>query len=306
MDLIHIPVMVKEVCEILKASEGGYFVDCTLGLGGHSSAILRMSEYCSILGIDRDEKAIELAKENLKEFKERVKIIKCNFKDVDLWSKELKEKPKGILIDLGLSSLQLMKGRGFSFNDEESLDMRMDTEDGIKAIDFLEKAKEDEIADVLKKYGEVNQPYKIAKEIKNAIKEKKIYSAKDLANVVSSVFNKKKSNIHPATKIFQAIRIHINKELEGLDLFLKKAVELLKESGKIVVISYHSLEDRIVKNAFRDLKKGCICPPKIPLCVCGKKPLLSFASKTPLRASMDEVLSNNRSRSAKLRYAIRL
>ncbi len=305
MDYIHIPVMVKEVCEVLNVSEGGLFVDCTLGPGGHSEAILEATPLTNILGIDRDSSAIEIAKNRLKKFGSRVTILNCNFKEIDFWKPYLKEEPKGILLDLGLSSLQLQEGRGFSFKDEKSLDMRMDTSKGIKALEFLKNSKEQELSEILNKYGEVENPHKIAKAIKSALKEERIKSAKDLSQVVEEVISSKRDSKHPATKIFQAIRIFINEELKGLDKFIKDAVSILQKSGRIVVISYHSLEDRIVKNSFRELKKGCTCPPQFPYCICGNEPIVSFASKTPLRPDMNEVLTNPSSRSARLRYAIR-
>lgn len=305
MDYIHIPVMVKEVCEVLDVGEGGLFVDCTLGLGGHSEAILKASSKSNILGIDRDLEAIEIAKNRLKKFGDRVTILNCNFKEIDLWKSHLNEEPKGILLDLGLSSLQLQEGRGFSFKDEKSLDMRMDSSKGFSASQFLKNAKEKELSEILKEYGEVKNSNRIAKAIKSAVKEERIKSAKDLSKVVEEVVSSKRDSKHPATKVFQAIRIFVNEELKDLDKFIKDAFKLLKESGRMAVISYHSLEDRIVKNAFRELKKGCTCPPQFPLCVCGKKSILSFASKTPLRPNMNEVLANPSSRSARLRYAIR-
>lgn len=306
MDLNHIPVMVREVCEIFEAStRGGLFVDCTLGLGGHTKAILESNENNRVLGIDVDEDALNIACEKLKIFGERVKILRCNFKEIDRWKKELTMEPDGILLDLGISSLQLREGRGFSFNDSLSLDMRMDKSLSLNAKSFLERASQREIEEILKKYGEIKGAKKIASSIIELRKKGEIDNALELKNELEKVIPKKDKN-KTLAQIFQAIRIYINKELEGLDDFIRKAVELLKSSGKIIVISYHSLEDRIVKRTFLELKRGCTCPKGIPACVCGKKALLSFITKKPIVPTIREVLENNSSRSAKLRYAVRI
>lgn len=307
MDYTHIPVMIREVCELFDVENGGNFVDCTVGLGGHAEAILNANPKSTLLGIDRDNEAVNIARKRLERFGKRVKLINCNFKDVSFWRKEIQGESTGILADLGISSLQLKEGRGFSFNDSSSLDMRMDRSKGLKAIDFINKAKEEEIAFLFKKYGEIDNSKKIAKNIVEYRKTKVIESGKELAEIVLKVSPKKKGEkIHPATKVFQAIRIFLNEELNDLDHFIKEAINLLSSKGKIVVISYHSLEDRIVKKTLNELKKGCICPPKLPVCGCGRKPLLSYVSRNPLRPSLEEVLSNNSARSAKLRYGVKM
>lgn len=307
MDCIHIPVMIREVCELFDVESGGNFVDCTVGLGGHAEAILSANPKSTLLGLDRDSSALDIAKKRLSRFGERVSLLKCNFKDVSFWKKELKDAPTGVLVDLGISSLQLEEGRGFSFKDSLSLDMRMDRSKGMTALEFVNKANQDEIASVLKEFGEVENSRKLAKEIVEYRKFKSIESGKELAQIVERISPKgKQDKIHPATKVFQALRIFVNEEIFNLDSFLKEVAKILASSGKIIVISYHSLEDRIVKRTFAELKKGCICPPKLPICGCGLKPLFSQISKNPLRPSLEEVLRNNSSRSAKLRYGVKV
>jgi 16S rRNA (cytosine1402-N4)-methyltransferase len=299
--------MTREVCELFDVESGGNFVDCTVGLGGHAEAILSANPKSTLLGLDRDSSALDIAKKRLSHFGERVSFLKCNFKDVDFWKKELKNAPTGILVDLGISSLQLEEGRGFSFKDSLSLDMRMDRSQGMTALEFVNKANQDEIASVLKEFGEVENSRKLAKEIVEYRKTKAIESGEELGRIVERCSPKgKRDKIHPATKVFQALRIFLNEEICNLDSFLKEAVKLLASSGKIIVISYHSLEDRIVKKTFAELKKGCICPPRLPICGCGLKPLFSHISKNPLRPSLEEVLRNNSSRSAKLRYGVKV
>lgn len=307
MDYIHIPVMIREVSELLEVENGGNFVDCTVGLGGHAEAILGANPKSSLLGLDRDSSALDIAKERLYRFGERVKLLNCDFKDVDFWKRELVESPNGILVDLGISSLQLQQGRGFSFKDTKSLDMRMDRSKGITVKEFLNTATQEEISKVLKNFGEVENSGKMAKAIIDFREKKPIETGSELSEIIVSTSPSwKKEKIHPATKIFQALRIFVNDELTNLSTFIKEAVKLLTSSGKIIIISYHSLEDRIVKKTLAELKRGCICPPKLPVCGCGQKPLLSYVSKSAVRPSLEEVLNNNSSRSAKLRYGVKV
>jgi 16S rRNA (cytosine1402-N4)-methyltransferase len=308
-EFIHIPVMKREIVGILDAAGGGYFVDCTLGLGGHGEEILKSNPSCRLLGIDRDASALSIAEQRLSPYGSRAAVVYNNFKNIDEWSPSLEEAPKGILVDLGLSSLQLQHGRGFSFKDEQSLDMRMDASGGIRAADIISKASEEELAKIFKDYGEVERAYHIAKAIAAKRSEKEIGNARELSEIINEAVPAhpgKPQKTNPATRVFQALRIAVNRELDGLDEFLRKAVSLLATSGKIVVISYHSLEDRIVKTVFRELEKGCICPPKLPVCGCGRAGLLKLPERRALRPKMDEVLENPSSRSAKLRWAVRI
>jgi 16S rRNA (cytosine1402-N4)-methyltransferase len=307
-EYVHIPVMTREVSKILDAAGGGYFVDCTLGLGGHSEKILNANPASRVLGIDRDDSALDIAKERLISFGERAGFVHCNFKDVSGWCRRLEEKPKGILVDLGLSSLQLQEGRGFSFKDDKSLDMRMDTSEGRGAGEIVSEASEEELISIFKEYGEVEKAYYIAKAIVEKRNIKPIESARELSEIVKEAvpLRGKPRKTNPATKVFQALRIAVNRELEGLDEFLRKATSLLASSGRIIVISYHSLEDRIVKTVFRELEKECICPPKLPVCGCGHSSVVKLPERNALRPKMDEVLENPSSRSARLRYAVKV
>lgn len=304
-DYVHVPVMTREVLKTLDLAGGGWFVDCTLGLGGHSEKILGSNPSAMVLGIDRDASALDIARERLSVFGGRAVFFRGNFKDTSGWEPLLPERPKGILVDLGLSSLQLLEGRGFSFRDAGSLDMRMDQSSGTTAEDLLGSATEEELARIFREYGEVENARRIAKAVVGARAVSPIRSARELAAVVkdASPSKHRPERINPATKVFQAVRIAVNGELEGLASFLAKAVSLLGPAGRIVVIAYHSLEDRIVKNVFRDLEKGCVCPPRLPVCGCGRKASVRLPERNALRPAMEEVLSNPSSRSARLRYA---
>lgn len=302
---VHVPVMTREVLRTLDIAGGGWFVDCTLGLGGHSEKILESSPSARVLGIDRDVSALEIAKERLSRFGERAAFHHGNFKDLSEWMPLIPESPKGILADLGLSSLQLQDGRGFSFRDETSLDMRMDSGSGRSASDLVASESEEELSRIFREYGEVEFPGRIARAIAARRKISPVTTARDLAEIVREASPRKvrPEKIHPATKVFQAIRIAVNGELDGLGEFVRGAVSILAASGRIVVIAYHSLEDRIVKTALRDLEKGCVCPPRLPVCGCGHKASVRLPERNALRPSMEEVLENPSSRSARLRYA---
>ena len=299
--------MVREVLVDLRADGGGWFVDCTEGLGGHSRAILEASARTRVLGLDRDARALERAKENLRPFGGRFVAVHTDYREVEAWAPRLPEPPAGILVDLGLSGFQLKTARGFSFRDDGSLDMRMDTSRGETARDFLHRADEEELARILHEFGEESAARRIARAILEARSEGRLDSAADLAAAVERAKRRRPSEtIHPATKTFQAIRIHVNRELEGLAEFLESAARLLATGGRLVVLAYHSLEDRIAKHAFRALSQGCICPPKLPACVCGREPLLRLVHTRALRPSPQEVASNPASRSARLRAGERL
>ena len=279
-------------------------MDCTLGLGGHSRAILETAPHTRVLGIDRDGAALALAQESLAPFGDRFLAVHANFKDVTTWSSLLPDAPSGILADLGMSTFQLKAGRGFSFADGEALDMRMDPTSGISAREFLNGAPEEEVARVLREYGE--EPF--ARRIAHTIVERRpVEDASSLARMVEhAVPDRFHGRVHPATRTFQALRIHVNRELEGLGDFVTEAFSLMAKGGRMVVLAYHSLEDRIVKQAFAALAKGCICPPKLPICACGRVPSLLLVSRKALRPAAEEVVQNNASRSARLRVGERL
>jgi len=296
--------MVREVAQALRAERGGWFVDCTLGLGGHSRALLESSPETRVLGVDRDGAALALARENLAPFGDRFVGVHANFKDVAAWSPSLPEAPAGILVDLGMSTYQLKTGRGFSFADAGALDMRMDPTSGPSAAEFLNTAPEEDVARVFKEYGE--EPF--ARRIAHSIVERRpVTDASALARIVeNAVPNRFHGRVHPATRVFQALRIHVNDELEGLGEFVAEAFALLVLGGRMAVLAYHSLEDRLVKQAFAALAKGCVCPPKLPLCACGRKPSLLLVTRKAGRPTAEETARNNASRSARLRVGERL
>ena len=304
---LHVPVMVREVVEALRAAEGGWFVDCTLGMGGHARAVLDRSPDVSVLGVDRDEEALGRAREALSSFGPRFRSLHGNFKDTAAWAAQLPEAPAGVLADLGVSLLQLKGGRGFSFRDGGSLDMRMDTSRGETAEAFLARATEAELRDVIRRFGEEPFAARIARAIVATREDSPIHDAATLADVVASAVPRRfHGDLHPATRTFQALRIAVNGELEGLDAFFRAAAAALKPGGRLVVLAYHSLEDRIAKEALRDMARGCVCPPKMPVCGCGRVPVLRLPSARAARPSAEEVARNPASRSARMRVGEKL
>lgn len=303
--------MAKEVIEYLRPHPEGTYVDATLGLGGHTEAILESSNYqAKVIGFDVDKETLSVSKRELSAFTSHVVFVNENFSEIDKVLENLGiNEVDGIVADLGMSSYQLeMSGRGFSFRRAETLDMRMDTELSGTAYDLINEKDEEEISKILKEYGEEKWSKKIAREIARFRRKKPIETSVELADIVSRAIPRKfhPRGIHPATKTFQAIRIAVNDELENLEIFLEKAVPLLKAGGRIAVISFHSLEDRLVKNMFKKFSSPCICPPQLPICMCGRKGILKILTRSPLTPSTEEVLNNPRSRSAKLRIGERI
>lgn len=309
-DIHHEPVLLAETLEYLVPGRGGVFVDCTLGLGGHAEALLEASDDLRLVGIDRDRQALDRAERRLQRFGERVRLVEGNFHRLS----RLAGLPKpgavaGILADLGLSSMQLdLPERGFSFRAEGPLDMRMGGE-GMTAREILETYPEQELARVFREYGEERQARRIARAVVRARSEGALETTTELADLVRRVKgpgrrHHRHRGIDPATQVFQALRIEVNRELEGLESFLDQAVEMLEGDGRLVVISYHSGEDRIVKHRLRDLARGEIDP------VTGRSReetrLIEVLTKKPVRPSEAEVEANPRSRSARLRAARRL
>ncbi len=293
---------------MLDCKNGGLYVDCTVGGGGHALEILKASSPDGrLIGIDRDCEAIEKAGEVLADYGERVRLIQSNFRQLDeVLAGEKISAVDGILIDLGVSSRQLDAAeRGFSFMKEGPLDMRMNQEEGESASELIERLSAGEIARILKEYGEERWAKKIARAIKDSLP---LGTTTELAAVVARAVPKRfhPKNIHVATRTFQALRIAVNAELEGLDDYFLHAAGLLKEGGRMAVISFHSLEDRIVKRAFRQLSKVCICPPGLPICACGKKASVRLLARRAVTASAEEVARNPRARSAKMRGIERL
>jgi len=303
---VHIPVLVEEVIQGLAVQPGGRYVDCTLGGGGHALAILEHSSPGGqLLGIDADPDAIEVAKQRLAAYADSCLLINDNFVNLELICYKYDFLPvHGILFDLGLSSLQLNgRSRGFSFQHRAPLDMRLNPNQELTAADIVNTYSEAELAHLIKTYGEEGYSRQIARRI---VQERPIKTTLELARTIEQATGRRRSKIHPATKTFQALRIAVNQELEHLESALKQAVDLLGFEGRLVVISYHSLEDRIVKQFMQREAKDCICPPGTPTCVCGHTASLRLLNRRVIVPSPAEVKTNPRSRSARLRVAERI
>ena len=308
---LHKPVLLAQTLELLKPQGVEIFVDATLGLGGHTEAILSVSEKTKVIGIDQDTEAINLAKERLEKFGDRIEIFHSNFSEIKQVLANAKiEKVDGILADLGVSSLQFdSETRGFSFRFESPLDMRMNADSNAEtAAELLENWSEEEIADIIYKYGEERFSRRIARRIvwKREIGEP-VRTTKELAETVEKAIGRgKKDKIHPATKTFQALRIAVNGELEILEQFIRDSIDVLKKDGRLVLITFHSLEDRIVKQAMQKMSGKCSCPPRLPGCACGAKKEVEILTKKPVVPDEKELQENPRARSAKLRACRKL
>lgn len=307
----HTPVLLAEALEILSPRPGGFYVDCTIGAGGHSAAILGASAPDGrVLGIDRDGDALRQARERLAPFGARVSLVHGNFRDLKaVLMQEDAPPPDGILLDLGVSSMQLDQGaRGFSYRAEAPLDMRMDRSQGLTAADLVNSLPERELAEILAGYGEERWAARIAQCIVSARAREPILTTGRLAELVKEAIPAaaRRQGPHPARRTFQALRIRVNDELGILERTLEDAVEVLRPGGRIAVISFHSLEDRIVKRTFACLGKDCICPPGLPACGCGHRRQLRSLTRHPLEAGEIERTANPRARSAKLRGAEKL
>lgn len=303
IEKVHDPVMVQECLNALEASKGGLFIDATLGLGGHSEAILKVSDATRVIGIDQDAEALKLASSRLGKFGNRFRSVHANFESVEAITGP--EKIDGILADLGVSSMQLdSEKRGFSFRFDAPLDMRMDPHSGTAtAADLLETLDRDELANIIYRFGEERHSRRIAKWIiERRESGQPVKSTFDLAELVKRAVPRNKADkIHPATRTFQALRITVNRELEIIDRFIEDSIKVLKTNGVLAMITFHSLEDRIVKLAFQRLSGKCMCPPKIPQCVCGALKKVDILTRKPIVPSGIEQSKNARSRSAKLR-----
>jgi 16S rRNA (cytosine1402-N4)-methyltransferase len=303
----HRPVLLRETIELLAAERGGLFVDCTVGLGGHSEAILQASSDAQVLGIDRDEEALELARERLAQYGSRFRAVHADFRELTRVLATAKVRQvRGVLADLGVSSLQLdSPSRGFSFRHDAPLDMRMDVTSGDTAAQLLGRLSEVDLARIIFEYGEERRARRIARWIvERRERGQPIRTTRDLAELVErAVGPDKKRRIHPATRTFQALRIAVNGELENLDSFLVQTVDYLEPDGRLAVISFHSLEDRIVKRTLLKLSGRCQCPPRLPQCICGATKSIEILTKRPIVPSDDELAENPRARSAKLRGA---
>ena len=303
----HVPVMVRQVVAGLNVRPGGRYVDGTVGGGGHAFAVMEAATPGgSLLGIDRDPKALEAAKRRLDRFGADVRLMTGNFAEIAEICGEAGFAPvHGVLLDLGLSSLQLEEAeRGFSFQREGPLDMRFSPEQELTAEKIVNEYAQDALADVLWSYGEESQSRRIARRI---VERRPLHTTTELAKAVEeAVGGRARRQSHPATRTFQALRIAVNQELLSLETALPNACGLLGDLGRLVVLSYHSLEDRIVKEFIRRESRDCVCPPRQPACTCSHKALLRPVSRGVVRPSDEEVAANPRSRSARLRVAERL
>jgi 16S rRNA (cytosine1402-N4)-methyltransferase len=301
----HVSVLLEETVSILGQIDTGIVVDCTLGFGGHTKAILERFPKVKIIAIDQDEEAIAAAKEGLKSFRNRIEFAHSNFSFIKQVLKEYKiDEANGIIADLGVSSMQIdSETRGFSFRFDAPLDMRMDANAEVPtAAALLSEMNESDIANTIYQYGEERHSRRIARRIVNEREAgRPITTTKQLADLVASAIAGKRQQIHPATRTFQALRIKVNGELDILENFLNDAADVLAEDAVLAVITFHSLEDRIVKNTFQRLAGKCICPPRIPTCVCGAKKTATILTKRPIVPTEEEQKINPRSRSAKLR-----
>jgi 16S rRNA (cytosine1402-N4)-methyltransferase len=308
----HLPVMVEEVIESLAPAPGGFHIDATVGGGGHSRRILEATTPDGrLLGLDADRAAIARTAIRLADFGPRVTLRQSNFEELgEVAGAEGFVPADGILFDLGLSSYQLADDeRAFSFRAEGPLDMRFDTSRGVPASTLIAELDERALTDLFRRLGEEPHSRRIARAIVEHRRHTPITTGAQLAQVVAAaapVPPRGRRRVHPATRVFQALRIAVNRELETLPVALAAAVEVLREGGRLAVISYHSLEDRIVKRFIAAERRGCVCPPEAPVCVCGRQPRLAPLGAQPRRPSPDEVARNPRSRSALLRSARRL
>jgi len=308
----HLPVMVEEVMTALSPSPGSFHIDATVGGGGHSLRILGAATPGGrLLGLDADASALERSRARLAPFGDRVVLRLANFEQIgDVAADAGFGQVDGILFDLGLSSQQLADAsRGFSFRSDGPLDMRFDTSRGVPASQLLAELDEAGLANVFQRYGEEPRARRIAREIVAVRDREPVTTAGQLAALVERVAPgnpRGRRRIHPATRVFQALRIAVNRELEVLPVALAAAIGLLRPEGRLAVISYHSLEDRIVKRFMAAERRGCVCPPELPVCVCGRSPRLAPVGRQPEVPSADEVARNPRARSAKLRAARRL
>lgn len=306
----HVPVLLKECIDNLNINSNGIYVDGTLGGAGHSFEIAkRLSENGMLIGIDRDEEALEVAKRKMKEFN-NIKYIKGNHDDIRSIIKNLCiDKVDGILLDLGVSSYQINETkRGFSYIKDAPLDMRMDKTQNFTAKELVNTYEEEKLADIIYQYGEEKFSRKIAREICEYRKNKEIKTTTQLVDILEKVIPSGMRNKygHPAKRTFQAIRIEVNNEIEPLYNTVKNSIDMLKTNGRLCIITFHSLEDRIVKKAYVEAEEACTCPKDLPYCICNKRSLGKIITKKPILPSEEEIKINSRSKSAKLRVFQRI
>ncbi len=309
MEFKHVSVLLNECIEALNIRENGIYVDCTLGGGGHSLEILKkLNGTGRLIGIDQDINALAAAKERLGEYS-NVTYVHNNFYNIEEILDNLQvEKVDGILMDLGVSSHQLDEAeRGFSYMKDAPLDMRMNRESSLSAYEVVNNYSEEELYRIIKEYGEDRFAKKIANHIAESRKLKPVQTTLELVDIIrTAIPGKFQREGHPAKKTFQAVRIEVNRELGILDKAIGDSITKLSTGGRIAIITFHSLEDRLVKNKFRQQENPCICPKDFPVCVCGKKPTVKIITKKPIEPAKEEMESNSRSKSAKLRVAEKL
>ncbi len=310
MEFKHISVLLNESVDALSVNNEGCFADGTLGGGGHSLKLLEGLDNIKLIGIDRDIDAIQAAKERLKDYKERVIFHKSNYCEIKSILKEYDvDGLMGAILDLGVSSYQLDNGeRGFSYNSDARLDMRMDQSQSLSAYDVVNTYEKNDLAKIFRDYGEEKFAFRIAEEIDKARKIKPVETTFELAELIKLGIPAaaRRSGGHPAKRVFQAIRIEVNSELSLLKQSVEDFFEVLKPRGRLAIITFHSLEDRIVKNTFNDFCRGCTCPPDFPICVCGNKPKGKLVNRKPIIAGEEELTVNSRSSCAKLRIIEKL
>ena len=298
----HKPVLYQEIIDFLKPRAGGLNIDGTIGAGGHASGILESAKPSGrLLGFDRDPEAVAHSEKRLARFGNRLVIVEASFAEMGVIAPSLGfNRVDGILLDLGLSSRQLAdEDRGFSFRSSGPLDMRFDPYHGLRASDLLNGMSEEEMTMMFRQYGEVKHSNRLARAI---IAARPISKTNELVQIIDQNLRRTK-RIHPATQVFQALRIAVNDELVELEGGLQASIQLLKRGGRLAVISFHSLEDRLVKNTLRDESRDCICPAEQPICTCDHKAQLKLITRKVVRPSQDEISENPRSRSARLRVA---
>lgn len=310
IEFSHEPVMLTECIDGLRINPDGIYVDCTAGGGGHSLEIIKkLNPSGKLIAVDRDMNAVNAVSKRLEIYKDRLVLINSNFERIDEILTELNVKTDGALIDLGVSSHQLdTPERGFSYSQNAPLDMRMNPDDGFTAYDVVNGYTERELTQILYKWGEEKFASRISSFIVNEREKKPIETTFELVEIVKSAIPAKarETGHHPCKRTFQAIRIEVNHELDSIEPAITGIIKNLNQGGRIAVITFHSLEDRIAKQTFANHAKGCVCPPDFPVCVCNNKPEIQIITRKPVTASEDELDRNPRSRSAKLRIAEKL
>lgn len=299
--MTHLPVLYHEIIHALRPRDGGLYVDGTVGAGGHAWGILDASTpKGKLLGLDLDSQAIEIARKKLEPFEDRAILKKASYTKLVCQLREMGwSKVDGILLDLGVSSMQLdTPHRGFSFRNDAPLDMRFNSDSTVTASDLVNGLPEKSLAEIIYEFGEERKSRQIARAI---VAQRPVHTTTELAEIISKVVKHGQGKLHPATRTFQALRIATNDELRALENVLPQAIESLAPGGRLAVISFHSLEDRIVKRFFRQESQDCICPPGPPVCTCGHKATIDEISRRPIRPEDAEIYANPRARSARLR-----